>query len=134
MPRELYRITPVTEVTTESLNRLATELNTFLDEISRALATLEGIDGLKPKFLSDVDFDGNQLKNVGGIALAVRLNALRNTEDVSRGLEEISDPADAPASPTILRDDLVENVLPTISMNFDSLQGSIKEILTVIGK
>ena len=65
MPREIYNVNPITEVTIAQVNRLVVELNTVLMSLSEQLATLEGRDGRVTSFSGDVDLGGKRIKNVG---------------------------------------------------------------------
>lgn len=65
MPKEVYRVHPLTDLTLPQLNRLVVDLNNVLVNISQQLATIEGRDGRTPSFSNDIDLGGKRIKNVG---------------------------------------------------------------------
>lgn len=65
MPKETYRVHPLTDLTLPQLNRLVIDLNTVLANISQQLATIEGRDGRTPVFSNDIDLSSKRIKNVG---------------------------------------------------------------------
>ena len=65
MPKEIYTITPITEVSTPQINRLIVEINTVLSNLSDQIAKLEGRDGRTTSFSSDIDLNGKRIRNVG---------------------------------------------------------------------
>ena len=50
MPKEVYNVAPIRELTVESVNRFITDLNDVLSRLSTEVATIEGVDGRTPKF------------------------------------------------------------------------------------
>ncbi len=65
MPKEVYNVNPVSDLSVESINRLVADLNNALVRLSDEIATVEGVDGRLPVFENDVNFSGKRLCNVG---------------------------------------------------------------------
>ena len=65
MPREVYSVSPLTELTLPAINRLVTEINAALANIANSEARLEGRDGHLPRLNSDLDMGGYRIRNLG---------------------------------------------------------------------
>jgi len=65
MPKEVFAVSPIADLSIASINRLVTDINNALAHISDEVATIEGIEGRTPKFENDIDFSNKRLCNVG---------------------------------------------------------------------
>jgi len=65
MAREIYTLTPISEITPTQINRVIVEINSVFSNISEQLAKLEGRDGRTISLSGDVDLGGKRIKNVG---------------------------------------------------------------------
>lgn len=136
MARELYKISPfvskkLTEAATMAdLNHVITEINKGFAEMAKELGQVNGRDGATPKFFNNLDLDGNNITNVKSIQFGVRPHAA--DERAFTGHFDMDDPAAAPATATVLRDDLTDNVLPDIREALREIGKLLVRILNVV--
>lgn len=65
MPRETYRVTPPRDMSLQTLQRFAMEINDALEAISRREAALEGRDGNTAQVQSNLQLNQNRICGVG---------------------------------------------------------------------
>lgn len=65
MPAKIYDITPLSELTLESVNLFVAELNDVLARLSVDLLKIQGLENMKPEIYNDIDFKGKRLMNIG---------------------------------------------------------------------
>ena len=136
MSHELYQIQPIVakrndeQVTAGELNTIIREVNTKLHEIALAVTKLSGEHGSSPTFGADIDMKGHSLLNVGEVKFSSRKHA--TSGDNFTGEFAVDDPADSPGSADILRDDLVDNVLPDIRVAIDSISKELLRLRNVV--
>jgi len=88
MPREIYSITPISEVTPTQINRLIVELNSVFSNLSEQLANLEGRDGRTSKIYGDIDLQGKHIKNVA--RSASKMDVPNVEELIEKALYEVN--------------------------------------------
>lgn len=121
MGRELFNIDPIKKLDVGELNKTFSVIARHLRTISGQLAAIQGLDGQTVKLHSDLDLQGKTIRNVASVqssnenplaslTFAGQLNTLTK--------KDILDPGDAPANVDALRDDITENVIPSIEDKF----------------
>jgi len=65
LPKEVYTVSPIVDLSIESINRLVTDLNQVLARLSDEVATIEGLEGRKPSFNNFLNLNGNRICHVG---------------------------------------------------------------------
>ena len=94
MPRQWIEISPLQDVSVDSVNRLIMQLNEGMLTISRALAAIEGWgeaggSKLTPTFRNDVDVLGNKVVNVEAATAstdAVQLSQVTTPENIDHAV------------------------------------------------
>ena len=133
MPSESLKVSPLLNkdaVTVEDFNRLVTELNKVLSEVNVALGKVRGEDGATSKFSSGIDADGNTISNVKEINFSSRKHV--SSRRSYSGLYVLDDVDPASATVGALRNDLTDNVMPSVETALNDIGTYLKEVLTVL--
>ena len=112
MPRRHLTLTPVRDLSVESINALVRQLQEHLAYVTDALTELQGGDGKRPVMSNDLDMGGHDIVNVGSVDSVIDSTSTSAVELPPSFT--VTDPVDAPATADALRDDLVANTLPDI--------------------
>lgn len=67
------------DVTREDINRVITDLNASMTQISESLKKITGADGQQPEFDNDLDLKGNALVDVGDLSYRRNVRLLEST-------------------------------------------------------
>lgn len=134
MPQETYKVFPIqTEdklrtITVTELNKVIFDINAALQQVALAIGAIQGKDAKVPTFDNDVDFDGHDLTNIGSITTSAR----KRVSDPVKTTFTMPAPGAAPATATVLRDDLADNVFPAITKSLNALSVQLTRILAVV--
>jgi hypothetical protein len=136
MPTEIFKVTQLLgrkaddTITVRDMQQILTELNKALSEIGKTFGATRGQDEAVPKFVNDIDMDHHDILNVGQVKSASRPRAFTGTQFT--GEFSFQSPAEAPASATLLRDDLDGNVLPRINEAIKQLGATVKALVDIV--